>query len=212
MLYMQIPPITENEILLSNKILNYLKNNGETAYTKLIMEFGIKREPIQNDPTKPEFTYLDVNNVINRLVKHNDIVEISNGKEPLKYDILRDPNKIEIVNYSNRFRKYLFNKKKEIQLEAYGSVGKAAMGTCMIQLSLLEDIIKEFISDDKKQDVKYPNNLKPYQYHGKASSMPKRLKEYFASIEKTFSENAMVDVIEWVQIELLNEWEDSKDE
>lgn len=47
----------------------------------------------------------------------------------------------------------------------------------------------------------------PYQYHGRAKDMPKRLRDYFASKEILFLENEMVDIVEHVEIELVNRWE-----
>ena len=49
-----------------------------------------------------------------------------------------------------------------------------------------------------------------YQYHGEAKSMPKRLREYFKEKGYIFEDDEMVDVVEYVQIELVNKWKKGK--
>lgn len=50
------------------------------------------------------------------------------------------------------------------------------------------------------------NNKHMYQYHGRANSMPKRLREYFDSNSVTFDDDEFVDVVEYVEFELVNRW------
>lgn len=50
------------------------------------------------------------------------------------------------------------------------------------------------------------NDKHQFQYHGMANSMPKRLKEYFENIGVKFDDDEMVDVIEYVEFELVNRW------
>lgn len=52
--------------------------------------------------------------------------------------------------------------------------------------------------------------LRQFQYHGRAKDMPKRLREHFESKDIKFTDTEMVDVVEWVEIELVNRWEAGK--
>jgi hypothetical protein len=63
----------------------------------------------------------------------------------------------------------------------------------------LSDMFK-FLKKKKK------SNLMCFQYHGRANSMPKRLREYFDHIGKKFDDDDFIDVVEWVEIEIVNVW------
>lgn len=54
--------------------------------------------------------------------------------------------------------------------------------------------------------VMIPIDKQVYQYHGRASDMPKRLRDYFKHIGKEFDKDAFVDIVEHVEIEIVNEW------
>jgi hypothetical protein len=61
----------------------------------------------------------------------------------------------------------------------------------------------------KKQRIIKLNedNKVVYQYHGMANSMPKQMRQYFKDKEIVFSETEMVDVVQYVETELVNVWE-----
>jgi len=53
---------------------------------------------------------------------------------------------------------------------------------------------------------KKESEINQFQYHGRAKDMPKRLREYFDSKGVKFADDEMVDVVEYVEIELVNRW------
>jgi len=71
-------------------------------------------------------------------------------------------------------------------------------------LSEASTVFEENKAFKKAQENKQQHQ---YQYHGRANSMPKRLREYFEAQGTTFTKTEMVDVVEWVEIELVNRWE-----
>ena len=64
----------------------------------------------------------------------------------------------------------------------------------------------------KRRQKKVANKNKKhiYQYHGHANSMPKRLREYFNEKGVVFEKDDFVDVVEYVEIELVNIWKKGK--
>lgn len=54
------------------------------------------------------------------------------------------------------------------------------------------------------------SKMHAYQYHGRAQHMPKRLRNHFYYEGIEFEEDDFVDVVEWIEVELVNKWKGNK--
>ena len=77
------------------------------------------------------------------------------------------------------------------------------------QFSVIRNGIQELVAENERLKKKH-SEMQQYQYHGRAKDMPKRLREHFESKDIKFTDTEMVDVVEWVEIELVNRWEAGK--